>query len=337
LEPSVIDLDTKIQFLSQAGSYPEPTTNVDIISTHMSCVFLTDDFVYKLKKPIQLSFLDFRSLNERRHYCEESFRLNKRLAKDVYLSVVPLTLDTQGSLHIAGDGTAVEWLEKMRRLPDELMLNRAIKETAVSTDDIRRFMAVLIDFYDSAKPVKITAQAYRQRFIADIEANFQVLRDRIYGLPEEQLKRLSTALLGFVKDQAPLFDARVEAQRIVEAHGDLRPEHVCLLPQPVFIDCLEFDPELRVLDCVDELAFLAMECKRAGAEFIGEVMFDAYRASTDDTPPPALIAFYKAHRAVVRSKLSAWHILDYPTVEHPTWIQRAKIYLSLAEAYTREF
>jgi uncharacterized protein len=334
LKSPIIDLDTKIQFLSRASSYPEQTTKVDVIKTHMSCVFLTDNFVYKLKKPIQLSFLDFRSLDAREHYCQESLHLNRRLAKEVYLGVIALTVDAVGRLHIGGDEKPVEWLEKMQRLPNDLMLDNAIREGSVSTDDVHHFMASLIEFYRCAKPVAITKHAYRQRFMDNINADFSVLQDRIYGLPQQQLKRLGTALLDFVRVQAQLFDARVEAQHIIEAHGDLRPEHVCLLPRPVFIDCLEFDRELRIMDSVDELAFLAMECERAGAGFIGEQMFELYLAGTDDTPPQSLIDFYKAHHAIVRAKLSAWHILDYPPEEHPKWIQQAKNYLDLAERYT---
>ena len=332
-----VDFNTKVEFLRQLGSYPEPTSKVDVINTHMSCVFLTDAFVYKLKKPIRLSFLDFRSLNARRHFCEESIRLNKRLAKDIYLSVVALTADPQGSLHIGGEGTPVEWLEKMRRVPDKLMLDNAIRAGSISPDDVRRFTDVLLAFYRLAKPIAITKQSYRQRFLRNINASLEALQDPVYGLPEKQLQRLGVALMSFVRDRGPLFDARVKAKRIIEAHGDLRPEHVCLLPQPVFIDCLEFDLELRILDSVDELAFLAMECERAGAGFIGEVMFEVYKASTDDAPPLGLIAFYKAHHAIVRAKLSAWHILDYPVEEHPKWIQQAKNYLDLAEAYTSHF
>ena len=333
MKSPIIDLDTKIKFLSQASSYPEQTTKVDIIKTHMSCVFLTDNFVYKLKKPIQLSFLDFRSLEARKYYCEESLHLNRRLAKEVYLGIVALTVDAGGSLQIGGDEKPVEWLEKMRRLPEELMLDNAIRAGSVSTDDVCRFMATLIEFYRCAKPVAITKQDYRQRFISNINSDLKVLQDRLYGLPQKQLKRLGAALLDFVRVQAHLFDARVEAQHIIEAHGDLRPEHVCLLAHPVFIDCLEFDRELRIRDSVDELAFLAMECERAGAGFIGEQMFEVYLADTNDAPPQALIAFYKAHQAIVRAKLSAWHILDYPLEEHPMWIQQTKKYLDLAERY----
>jgi aminoglycoside phosphotransferase family enzyme len=126
----------------------------------------------------------------------------------------------------------------------------------------------------------------------------------------------------------------VSQGRIVEGHGDLRPEHVCLGPEPLFIDCLEFNRDWRVLDPADELAYLAMECEHAGAPWIGEVVFETYREATGDNPPLPLVRFYKAYRATVRAKLSAWHLKDHPDpADQGKWIARAQRYLELAGRY----
>jgi aminoglycoside phosphotransferase family enzyme len=144
---------------------------------------------------------------------------------------------------------------------------------------------------------------------------------------------IKQALQQFLSDKPELFDARVKGQKIVEAHGDLRPEHICLIDPPVIIDCLEFSRTLRILDTVDELAFLALECEYAGAPYIGEVVFETYRQLTDDNPAHALVHFYKALRALLRAKLTIRHLDDHDASEHYKWIQRAGDYLQLAEYY----
>jgi aminoglycoside phosphotransferase family enzyme len=130
-----------------------------------------------------------------------------------------------------------------------------------------------------------------------------------------------------------VFDARVRARRIIEAHGDLRPEHICLTDPPVIIDCLEFNRNLRLLDPVDELSFLGLECERLGAPLVGATMLDLYREATGDAPAEELIAFYKSYRACLRAKIAAWHLRDSEIREPEKWPALARTYLELANAH----
>ncbi|MGC1953722.1 MAG: hypothetical protein WA970_14390 [Gammaproteobacteria bacterium] len=328
-----VDLPTKVTFLRRPDSYPEHPSRVEVMESHMSWVFMLDEHVYKLKKPVHHSFVDFSTLEDRFYYCHESIRLNRRLAEDVYLGVVALTIDRDGRLQLGGDGDPVEWLVRMRRLPGDLMLDSAIEGDRVSGQDVHRFAQRLAAFYRRAERVAMSAQQYRERLQGDIEANQQELADPDYKLPWAQLARLRAQQLGLLEKRPPLFSARVEADRIIEAHGDLRPEHICLTSPPVVIDCLEFNREFRILDPVHELAYLALECEYAGAEFIGEIAFDTYRQETADDPPPQLIDFYKSYRAALRARLSIWHVKDHEAREHAKWISRTERYLRLAEKY----
>ncbi len=141
------------------------------------------------------------------------------------------------------------------------------------------------------------------------------------------------AQLRLLEERPALLEERVDQGRVIEAHGDLRPEHICLCSPPVIIDCLEFNRAFRILDPVEELCFLAMECELLGAPFIGQRAFEVYRGITGDDPSPALIAFYKCYRACLRAKLAVWHIAD-PETNHPTkWTARANDYLRLADGY----
>jgi len=300
----------------------------------MSFVFLSDRYAYKLKKPVRYEFLDFSTLEARRTDCLEEVRLNRRLARGVYLDVVPLTLDPGGQLRLGGNGEAVEWLVKMRRLPRELMLDRAIIEGRASRDDVRRFMLVLTHFYHRAGTVAMEAEHYRQRFERDIRANHRELLTRDYRLPRDLVEAITARQLDMVARGATLIEQRATGGKIIEGHGDLRPEHVFLGPEPVFIDCLEFNRDWRLLDPVDEIAYLALECEHAGAAWIGDAVLEIYSEFTGEDPAAPLVRFYKSVRASLRAKLSAWHLRDHPdSAAQAKWTKRAQSYLELAMRY----
>jgi aminoglycoside phosphotransferase family enzyme len=252
----------------------------------------------------------------------------------VYLAIVPLAVTPEGAMRVGGDGEVVEWLVKMRRLPAQMMLDHAIRRGNVTRHDVRRFALVLADFYLRAEPVAMDAAQFRQRLERDIRANHLGLSVPDYSMPLDLVQSITARQLAFLEQEASSLDRRVTKGKIVEGHGDLRPEHVCLGPEPLFIDCLEFNRDWRVLDPADELAYLSMECEVAGAPWIGEVIFETYREATGDDPPAALARFYKAYRASVRAKLSAWHLKDHPDpADQGKWIARARRYLELADRY----
>lgn len=329
-----VDLDAKVAFLKNPAHYPEFPAQVEAVETHMSWVFLTDRYAYKLKKPVRYDFLDFSTPDARCRDCKEEVRLNRRLAEGVYLGVAPLTLDAKGHMQLDGIGSPIDCLVKMHRLPEERMLDQAIRKGRVEEAEVRRFAQVLADFYRRALPVNIGGEEYRQRFKREIKAHYHELSDPDYGLPTAQVNAIFERQLGLLEREPQLFDQRVEQRRIVEAHGDLRPQHICLTPKPVIIDCLEFNLEFRILDPVDELAFLAMECERAGAAYIDAIVFDVYRKTTGDDPPAKLLHFYQCYRAFLRAKLSIWHLKDHDHQEHSKWVKRTEQYLALAQKYS---
>lgn len=289
--------------------------------------------VYKLKKPVRYDFLDFSTLGARHRACLEEVRLNRRLAGSVYLGVVPLTVDARGNMHLGENGTPVDWLVKMRRLPADRMLDNAIQQQTLQKTDIDKFSRVLASFYRHAEPIVITPSQYKQRFRRDIKANQRELSYPDFKLPWAQIMTLTKAQLTPLEQTPEFIEQRVKQGKIIEAHGDLRPEHIGITHDPVFIDCLEFKREFRLLDPVDEISFLAMECERLGAAFVGDRVFEIYQQVTEDHPPEKLIRFYKSYRASLRAKLAIWHLKDSPVHQHSKWVHRAKEYLQLAEKY----
>ncbi len=325
-----------VALLKTPGVYPEAPREVEAIETHMSWVFLTDAHAYKLKKPLRIDGLDLTTGDLRRQNCEEEVRLNRRLAVDVYLGIVPVTREPGGGLALGGRGMAVDWLVQMRRLPREFMLDAVIQGGRAVADEaeIRAVAWHLAAFYRAAPPEPISGVAYREHLAQGVRDDLRELSPARFGLPRKRLRALAAAQLAFVDQCAPIFERRVNADHIVEGHGDLRPEHISLRPAPAVIDCLEFAKELRLQDPADELAFLALECDRLGEPRVGQWFLDVYTEVTGDAPPAPLLQFYRVYRALRRATIAVRH-LDDPRVRDPgTFAARARRYLELVEPVT---
>ena len=330
---SKIALEAKVGLLRRPDAYPDAPGRVDVVETHMSWVFLTDRYAYKMKKPVRYDFLDFSTLALRRRDCEEEVRLNRRFAPDVYLGTVPLTVDASGNLRLGGAGEEIEWLVRMRRLPAERMLDNMIRQRSVQDTDVGNVAMLLARFYQGCSPVELSGEQYRAGFTNAMEFNLRELSVPEYALPQRLIEQLHAAQRSFISREAGLFDARVEAGKIVEGHGDLRPEHICLTPEPVIIDCLEFNRRLRIVDPADELAFLAMECERLGAPLVGDWLFQTYVQVTHDQPAARLVYFYKMFRACLRARFAIGHVRELEKQDWPKWQHSAGEYLHLAEGY----
>ena len=248
-----------IQWLKSSAAYSGSVDVVEDIETHCSRVFLVGDYVYKLKKPVHFDFLDLRELSAREHACREELRLNRRLAPNAYLDVVEITCDDQGRLALGGAGTVVDWLVKMRRLPRERMADELIRRGELCQAHIVELAKVLCDFYHPAKCSPISPEVYRQRCVEHVRENLRVLRQLMPADLHDAIDRAHTFQLQLLQTQSELFDQRVLVQRIVEGHGDLRPEHVCFTNPLAIFDCIEFGKEFREIDTADELAFFAEE------------------------------------------------------------------------------
>jgi aminoglycoside phosphotransferase family enzyme len=323
-----VDQATKLAFLRQPASYPEGTLSVEIKETHMSWVFLTKRHAYKLKKPVRHDFLDFSTSALRRHFCTEELRLNRRLAPNVYLTVVPLTVTPSGALEIGGSGIPVDWLVKMRRLTESRTLENAIRAGSLLPRDISALLELLGDFYRAAPRIAIFPEDYRRKIRDGIENNRVELARYCPPSMDSLIQTVAEAQAQFLATQADTFTRRTAEGAIVEGHGDLRPEHVFLGPRPQIIDCLEFNRDFRILDVADDLALLAMECDQLRAPDVARALFRIEPAT--DTPP-ALTAFYKSYRAALRAKLAIWHLKDRPVADPAGWQERACRYLALAE------
>lgn len=334
--PPVPDLDAKVAFLSRPTSYPDPTARVERRETHTSWLFLTERHVYKLKKPLRYDYLDFGTVADRRRNCEAEVRLNRRLNPDLYLGTVALTED-RGALALDGPGRVVDWLVKMRRLDEDRTLERRLERGRVALEDLLPVARRLAGFYARAAPVVMGAGDYLGRFARDLEANRAELVQPEFGLDARRIDALAAGQRRFLEEQAIWVGERAEAGRIIEAHGDLRPEHIYLNGTPAIIDCLEFNRAFRLLDPADELGFLALECERLGAPWVRAALLDVYRQRTGDDPPPSLVDFYMGFRALLWARLAILHTRRDAgrrgSGEEDKWRARTGCYLALAETH----
>ena len=234
---------------------------------------------------------------------------------------------------MGGSGPVVDWLVKMRRLPQSGMLDHLLAKGAVPMDRIRELILRLARFYATAPVVDWAPGAYVERLTRRVDEDAVELLRPAYGLPAARIRAIVAAQRDFLARAGERFEQRVRAGRVVEGHGDLRPEHVCLEPGPVVIDCLEFKRDFRLLDAVDELAYLALECERLGDAALGSHILELYAGASSDTPDAQLVSFYKSHRACLRATLAARHLRDPVVTDPQKWLASARAYLDLAENY----
>jgi hypothetical protein len=340
--PTSADL---LHWLKSSVAYPDRPAQVECRETHISWVFLAGRYVYKLKKRVRFDFLDFSTPALRRQACEDEVRLNQRLAKGVYLAVVPLAIGPGGELALGGKGRAgdsqvvdwpvVDWLVKMRRLPAERMLDELIRNGRLTSAEVDALAANLARIYRAASPVTMGAADYRHAIEQHVRANRRELLDAVHTLSATTVKRVHAAQLRFLQLEGAQIEARVRDGRIVDGHGDLRPEHICLESEPAIFDCIEFSDEYRRIDVVDELGFLAMECDFLGAEPVGRRILESYCRENHDRVSDALVHFYTSYRACVRSKVNALAAAQATGTAGQSLTQRAGDYLSLADMYAR--
>ena len=275
-----------------------------VLETHISLIFFYEDRVYKLKKPVCFDFVDFRTVECRHSAAEQEVVLNRRLAANVYRELVPVTVDDAGGFSFQGVGKPIEWIVEMRRLPDDLLLDREIAEHRVNIARIKILADKLAAFYAKARRIYLPEFLLKARIKAQILDNRSELSKRQYRLDPTLIERVIGRQMQFLALSGDLLEQRVSQGFVVDGHGDLRPEHVCLESDPVVFDCLEFNQELREVDIADDLGFLAMECERLGAPWVTECVIDTYKKQSGDDWPEQLFDFYRAYRATVRAKVA---------------------------------
>lgn len=307
-----------VRDLQRVEAYPEPTDEVGFLQTHISWLFFAGRRVYKVKKPVDLGFLDFTSLERRRHFCEEEVRLNRRLAPGVYLGVVPITRTDDGHLRIGGDGEALDWAVEMVRLPEYRMLSNLLDRGEIDNEMMNRMASSLAKFHaESATGPGVDEFGALDVVAANAKENYEQLRAFVADPgkePPSGIRSLSPTQHAFLESRGrsylathkEIFERRVREHRIREGHGDLHAGNLCFTGEGVIAyDCIEFSRRFRCGDVAADLGFLAMDLDYRGYPGFSKYLMRIYRQIAGDPDLAALECFYKGYRALVRSKVAA--------------------------------
>jgi hypothetical protein len=322
-----------LEALLNPGAYEEPTTSVRLLQTHVSFLFLTDTFVYKIKKPVDFGFLNFVTLDRRRFYCEEEVRLNRRLCPDLYLGVVEVRESPSGA-RFFGHGTVIDYAVKMKRLPAERMLDRLLAEDLVDEGDIRRIARVVGEFHLSAERSKEidsygSVEVIRRNWLE----NFQQVEPFVSRtLTEADLHFIRAWAECFLEEHQELFAERVVGGFVRDCDGDIHSENICLTERVYIFDCIEFNARFRFSDTAADVAFLLMDLEYRGRRDLAEILLREYCAVTGDSGMLEVLDFYRVYRAFVRGKVESFR-LDDPLIvarEKVLAQERASRYFRLA-------
>jgi aminoglycoside phosphotransferase family enzyme/predicted kinase len=336
---SVDELTTYFaQLANTPGGNASGSGFVEHVETHLSHVFLCGELVYKLLKPVKFAFVDFSTIERRREECRAEVSLNRPLAGDVYLAAVPVVRLAEGGIEIAEDatvqtrGTIVDWAVKMRRLPAGQTLDALVRRGEATVSLLDGLVALLAQHYAATARSPIRASEYLAAIESHVRENLAELSRADHSLPRSVVDRVHAGQLTALAICGDWFEQRIDKGRIVEGHGDLRPEHVYFAPQPVVIDCLAFNAELRTLDLADEVAFLAMELRQLGSGALADGLIGAFETRTGDHPPAGLWSFYQAYRACVRAKVAVLLAIQLNEPQRAAERAAARRYLELADA-----
>jgi len=337
-----IQHQTKLfQAMEKPNFYPHHVGSIEQRETHISKVFLTGDYVYKIKKPVYLEFLDFTTLEKRRYYCRQEVILNRRLTQNVYLDVVAITFK-DGEYSLNRSGNPIEYAVKMRQLPEDRSMVNLLKKTKIDKKNIEDLALILSNFYSQGSSYsQVHSSGAWKNIQANCEENFkqtmsfagEILDKRIFQI-------IQSATLSFLRRRKKLFGNRSKSGKIRDCHGDLRTGHIYFVDDGIqIIDCIEFNDRFRYHDIASDIAFLAMDLDYEGFPQIDSHFLNAYVKYSKDQDVFVLIDFYKCYRAFVRCKVNCMRLQEGGLTEQNKrkLLKETLKYLDLAYQYAVKF
>jgi aminoglycoside phosphotransferase family enzyme len=334
----------QISFLREAllhpELYPDHPRTIQLIETHISLLFLTGNYVYKIKKPVDFGFLDFTSLEKRRFFCEQEVKLNRRLSPDIYLGVVRITKEGERVL-LEGKGELVEYAVKMKQIPEEFLMDKLLEKKKVTPKMIEAVSERLVNFYFAAETNDhIKSFAKPERIKQDTDENFEQTEKYIaVTIPREGYEEVKSRTNDFFRTREEIFYQRIASDRIRDCHGDLRLEHIFWGDEISIFDCIEFNERFRYTDVAADIGFLAMDLDYHGRQDLSEHLIRAFIGESGDQELIEVLDFYKCYRAYVRGKVESFRLDDphIPEGEKKEALKRGQKYFVLAHRYSKRF
>jgi aminoglycoside phosphotransferase family enzyme len=335
-----MDIPTLQKALLNPAVYPDKLEEVKFIETHISLLFLTGNYVYKVKKPVDFGFLDFTSLEKRKYFCEQEVKLNRRLSPKIYLGVVEITREGD-RISLGSKGELVEYAVKMKQIPEESLMNKLLERRQVTPRMIEAISEKLVKFYfDAETNDSINSFAKPERIKQDTDENFEQTQKYIgVTISREVYEEVKKRTNDFFRTKEEIFYQRIDSDRIRDCHGDLRLEHIFWDEEISIFDCIEFNERFRYTDVAADIAFLAMDLDYRGREDLSEHLIRAYVGESGDHELTEVLDFYKCYRAFVRGKVESFQ-LDDPNISDEKKEEarnRAQKYFALSQKYAQRF
>ncbi|MEO8413211.1 MAG: hypothetical protein ABI472_06105 [Ginsengibacter sp.] len=329
----------QVNSLISRGVFPDDAPGRKLIETHISWVILCDKFVYKIKKPVHYSFLNFSTIEKRKHFCKREIELNKRLAENVYVDVQPVR-EKQDRFIIGGkQGSIIDYAVRMNKLDGELQMDKLLQKNKITKSHIIKLAEKIAQFH------KGTAVIHKKKLM-DLQKDFNDLgKEQEYlanGLGSKYDEIISFAMAtsdSFIQQNRTLLEARLNAGLFRDCHGDLHSRNIFLLPEPVPFDCIEFNDDFRRIDVLNEVAFLCMDLDAFGRHDLSDLFVDSYNCffpTMMTREDRNLFIFYKCYRANVRAKVNSLRARSSKNdTEKSKALAEAKKYLHLMDEYVK--
>lgn len=326
-----------VDALLKPDAYPEETSKIELIQTHISFVFITDHFVYKVKKAVNFGFLDFSTLEKRHFYCQKELELNKRLCPQIYLEVV--SISQINKVKIKGEGEIIEYALKMKRLPQERIMTLLLKEGKVDKETIDGIAKVVSHFHAKAQTNPEISQFGSIKIVkTNWDENFsQTAKFVDQTISKVTFQFIQTGINTFIAKNKALFEDRIATKRIRDCHGDLHSGNIFITDQICIFDAIEFNDRFRYSDVASDVAFLAMDLDFQQRSDLSSYLLDCYLAYSADKQLMQLLDFYKCYRAYVRGKVISFKLDDnnIKQTEKTSAIKEAQAYFKLANEYAK--
>ncbi len=327
-----------VEALKKPEAYDEEPGKIELKQTHISFIFLTRNYAYKVKKAVNFGFLDFSTLEKRGFFCEKELELNRRLCGDMYLEVVPV--NRSDVIKMKGEGVTVEYALKMKRMPEETMMTKLLEEDKVDGELIGRIAKIIAEFHSKAKTNKRIGEFGSLPMIeTNWKENYEQSQEFIgKTISLESYRLIRERIHDFMKRNAALFAERVSENRIRDCHGDIHSGNIFIADKIYIFDAIEFNERFRYCDVASEIAFLAMDLDFKERSDLSSFFVERYVKYSGDQELEKLLHFYKCYRAYVRGKVIGFKLND-PDVgseEKSAAMKEAKAYFELATDYARQ-
>ncbi len=326
-----------VEAMLKPEAYAQDPGIIELIQTHISFVFLTKNFVYKVKKAVNFGFLDFSTLEKRHLFCEKELELNRRLCPEIYLEVVPIK--KSNIIKIDGQGEIIEYALKMKRLPQERIMTALLRENKIDKKIIDNIAQIVAQFHSSAQTnLEISQYGSIKIVKTNWEENFsQTTKYTHKTISQDEFQFIQTKINNFVEKNKSLFESRITNNRIRDCHGDLHSGNIFITDKICIFDAIEFNDRFRYSDVAADVAFLAMDLDFQHHSDLANYFIERYLAFSEDQQLTQLLSFYKCYRAYVRGKVISFRI-DDPNItseEKIIAIQEAQKYFKLASEYAK--